>query len=289
MIVGKAAAALVVAFAAQGEWPQFRGPRGDGHSDARGIPREWSESKNIRWKVPVHGRGWSSPVIWGRQIWMTTATPEGKELFAVCVDRETGKIVHDVNVFDVENPPYINPMNSYASPTPVVEEGRLYVSFGSMGTACLDTATAKTIWTRRDFPCDHYRGPGSSPFVYGDLLIVHFDGYDFQYVVALDKKTGRTVWKTDRSIDYGTDDGDFKKAFCTPIVIEAGGKPQLISPGSRAAIAYEPLTGKEIWRVRFHSFSSTARGIFERCCVSTRMSASLRRAASFTGSFSVSV
>ncbi len=257
-----AMAALCLPLSAQDNWPQFRGPTGDGHSNAKGVPREWDETKNVRWKTPIHGRGWSSPVIWGKQIWMTTAAPEGKELFAVCVDRESGKVLHDLKVFDVETPPYINPLNSYASPTPVIEEGRVWVHFGSMGTACLDTATGKVLWTRRDLPCNHWRGPGSSPFLYKDLLIVHYDGYDVQYVVALDKATGKTAWKTDRANDFGTDDGDLKKAFCTPIVIEAGGKPQLISPGSRAAMAYDPLTGKEIWQVRFQSFSCTARPLF---------------------------
>lgn len=255
-------AVLGLLAAAQEDWPQFQGPRGDSRSAARGVPREWGEQKNIRWKTPIHGRGWSSPVILGRQVWMTTATPDGKELYAVAVDRETGKVVHDVKVFDVENPPAINPLNSYASPTPALEEGRAYVHFGSMGTACLDTTTGKTLWARRDLPCDHFRGPGSSPFLWGDLLVLHFDGFDVQYVAALDKKSGKTVWKTDRGIDYGTDNGDFKKAFCTPIVIEVGGQPQLVSPGSRATIAYEPLTGKEIWRVRYAGFSSTARPLF---------------------------
>jgi outer membrane protein assembly factor BamB len=242
--------ATVIASAAAGEnWPQFRGPRGEGRSDAAGLPIRWSETENIVWKTPIHDKGWSSPVVWGDQVWLTTARADGKELYALCIDRNKGNAVHDLKVFEVEKPAFCHPFNSYASPTPAIEEGRVYVHFGSYGTACLDTATGKKLWERRDLPCDHFRGPGSSPILYGDLLIVHFDGFDVQYVVALEKKTGRTVWKKDRTIDYGVDDGDFKKAFATPAVIEMKGRPQLISPAAVATIAYDPRTGEELWKV----------------------------------------
>ncbi|MCX7826767.1 MAG: PQQ-binding-like beta-propeller repeat protein, partial [Verrucomicrobiae bacterium] len=120
-------------------WPQFRGPDGQGHSNATGLPVTWSEKENIKWKTAIHDRGWSSPVIWGNQIWLTTATEDGKQLFARCVDRESGKIIHDLKLFDVEKPQFKHAFNSYASPTPVIEEGRVYVTFGSPGIACLDT------------------------------------------------------------------------------------------------------------------------------------------------------
>jgi outer membrane protein assembly factor BamB len=231
-------------------WPQFRGPRGAGHAVGAGLPVRWSETENVRWKTAIHGKGWSSPVIWGNQIWLTTATPEGHEMFAICVDRTSGKILHDLKVFDVASPAFCHPFNSYASPTPVIEAGRVYVHFGCYGTACLDTATGKVLWTRRDLPCDHFRGPGSSPILYEDLLIVAFDGFDVQYVVALDKATGKTVWKKDRDIDYGTTNSDYKKAFATAAVVEVNGKTQVICPSAGATIAYEPRTGDEIWRVR---------------------------------------
>ena len=135
---------LSATFAAAGEnWPQYRGPSGDGHADAKGLPIHWSETENIKWKTAIHDKGWSSPVIWGDQIWMTTALASGKELFAVCVDRASGKIVHDLKVFDVEKPQFCIDFNSYASPTPVIEAGRVYVHFGSAGTACLDSTTEK--------------------------------------------------------------------------------------------------------------------------------------------------
>ena len=206
-------------------WPQFRGPAGNGHAVANSLPTTWSESENVQWKTPIPGRGWSSPVVWEDQVWLTTATPDGRTLYAICLDLASGKIVHNRKLFDVEQPQDIHLTNSHASPTPVIEKGRVYVHFGSYGTACLDTSDGSVIWERRDFPCNHWRGPGSSPILFEDLMIVHFDGYDYQYVVALDKKTGANRWKVDRAIDYQTDDGDFKKAFCTPTVINVDGQP----------------------------------------------------------------
>jgi outer membrane protein assembly factor BamB len=231
-------------------WPQFRGPQGAGHSYASGLPLNWSECENIRWKTPIHGKGWSSPVVWNDQIWLTTARADGRELYGVCVDRCTGSIVYDVLLFTDEKPAFCHAFNSYASPTPVIEEGRVYLHFGSAGTACVDTSTGKTLWTRRDFPCNHWRGPGSSPVLFGDLLFLTFDGYDHQYVVALNKFTGATVWRKERSIDYRTGNGDLKKAYGTPTIVEVAGHPQLVSPSAVGTIAYDPLTGNEIWTVR---------------------------------------
>lgn len=238
-------------------WPQYRGPNGDGHSDSKGLPLTWGETENVKWKTPVHGKAWSCPVVWGNQVWMTTATEDGRELFVVCVDRDGGKILWDEKIFDVEKPQFCHAFNSYASPTPVIEEGRVYITFGSPGTACLDTKTGKVLWERRDIECNHFRGAGSSPILYGDLLIMNFDGSDHQFIVALDKKTGKTVWRKNRSIDYkdlGPDgkpelEGDLRKAFATPQVATLDGQAVLISSGAKAHYAYEPLTGDELWRV----------------------------------------
>jgi outer membrane protein assembly factor BamB len=243
-------------------WPQFRGPKGDGVAEVRHVPVRWSETENIRWKVAIHDKGWSSPVIWGDQIWLTTARADGKAFFAVCVDRKSGKIIHDIPLFTEDRPAYCHPYNSYASPTPVVEEGRLYVHFGSHGTGCVDTTTGKVLWSRRDLPCYHHRGPGSSPVVYGKLLFLLFDGFDQQYVAALDKTTGKTVWKKERDIAYSSDNGDVKKAFATPSVLEINGKAQLICPAAEATIAYDPATGDEVWRVIHGGMNEAARPIF---------------------------
>jgi outer membrane protein assembly factor BamB len=243
---------VTAAIPAADNWPQFRGPQGAGHSDATGLPVKWSETENVVWKTPIHDKGWSSPVVWGEQIWLTTAREDGKAFYVLCVDRAKGKILHDIKLFDVEKPEFCIAFNSYASPTPVIEEGRVYVHFGTYGTICLDTSNGKKLWERRDLHCDHFRGPGSSPILYDDLLIVHFDGFDAQYVVALNKKTGDTVWKKDRSFDYDAHkvtNGDNKKAYCTPVVVTVKDRPQLISPAALGTIAYDPKTGAEIWKV----------------------------------------
>ena len=256
---------------AENNWPQFRGPTGDGHSDATGLPLKWSATENVKWSVPIHGKAWSSPVVWGEQVWVTTATSEGKELGAVCVNSADGKIIHDLKLFEVANPQFCHKFNSYASPTPAIEDGRIYVTFGSPGTACLDTKTGKVLWERRDFECNHFRGAGSSPIIFENLLLMHFDGSDHQYLVALDKMTGKTAWKTERSIDHKDllpngkvqADGDMRKAFATPHVAMIEGKPVLLSQGAKAHYAYDPRTGKEIWRVEERGqHSASTRPVF---------------------------
>jgi len=237
-------------------WPEFRGPAGDGHADAKGLPVTFGDSDHVKWKTPIHGKAWSSPVIWGSQIWLTTANEEGTELSAVCVDKDSGKILRDDILFRVATPQFCHKFNSYASPTPAIEEGRVYVTFGSPGTACLDTKTGKKLWERTDFVCNHYRGAGSSPILWKNLLIMNFDGSDHQFIVALDKNTGKTAWETPRSVDYHDldekgavkNEGDYRKGFATPHVYMQDGKPILLSSGAKAHYAYDPATGKEIWR-----------------------------------------
>jgi outer membrane protein assembly factor BamB len=254
----------VTSASAEENWPQFRGPRGDGTSSAVGLPLTWSETENIRWKTPIHGKGHSSPVVWGKQIWLTTAPADGKQRSAVCVDLETGKIVHDVLVFNVPKPQYSHEMNSHASPTPAIEEGRVYVQFGSTGTAALDTSTGKVLWTRADLACDHHRGAASSPVLFENLLITAYDGVDVQYVAALDTQTGATVWKRDRNIAYKNDNGDIKKAYGTGEIIDVAGLKQLILPSAEATIAYDPRTGAELWRVRHGGMNASARPLYDR-------------------------
>jgi len=261
--IAAALATLGWTSAASENWAEFRGPNGDGHSDATGLPREWSETKKVAWKTAIHGRGWSSPVVWGRQIWMTTGTPDGKELSVICVDRDSGKVLVDHKLFDVAKPDELwRKFNSYASPTPVLEEGHVYVHFGTYGTACLDAKAGKVLWARNDMPCNHWRGAGSSPILWGNLLILTFDGYDVQYMTALDKKTGQTVWKADRKHDFGTNDGDAKKGFSTPLVIEVGGKPLLISSASAATSALDPKTGQVVWTVTYKGHSPASKILY---------------------------
>ncbi|WP_417734909.1 PQQ-binding-like beta-propeller repeat protein [Rosistilla oblonga] len=264
----KSIAALIVlllagtAVAEQPNWNQFRGPDGDGKTGATGLPVTWSDTENVVWKTPIHGKGWSSPVVWDDQIWMTTASEDGKQMSAVCVDFNSGKVVHDVPLFENAEPRYCHPQNSYASPTPVVEAGRLYVHFGSYGTACVDTTKGAKIWERRDLICNHWRAPGSSPIVHSNLLIVAYDGYDNQFVIAFDKQTGETAWQVDRNIEYGTDNGDHKKAYSTAKIIQHEGRSEMISPGAVATIAYDPETGKELWKVYHGGMNAAPRPLF---------------------------
>jgi outer membrane protein assembly factor BamB len=224
------------------DWPQFRGPDGQGHAPADvKPPLEWNETKNIAWKVPLPGSGWSSPVVQGDQLWLTTAVDDGHFLRALCVHPQSGKLLHDVEVFELKEPGSIHSKNSHASPTAVLEGNRVYVHFGAHGTACLST-DGKVIWRNTDLKYNHRHGPAGSPVIYRDLLILSCDGGDTQFVVALDKRTGAIRWKTDRK---------GAMAYSTPLVIEVAGKDQVVSPGAEFAAAYEPLTGKEIWRVRY--------------------------------------
>lgn len=247
---------------AQPYWNQFRGPQGNGQTDATGLPVEFGEKQNLTWKTPIPGKAWASPVIWENQIWLANATEDGKQLSAVCVDLKSGEVLHDVLVFEVAEPEFCHPTNSYASCTPFVEAGRVYLHYGTYGTACLDTKTGEKLWQRRDLHCDHFRGPASSPLVEGDLLYLTYDGIDIQYVVALNKHTGKTVWQKDRNINYGTDNPDQKKGYSTPTVIEAAGRQQLISPSAAETISYDPATGEELWRVHHGGMNAAARPLY---------------------------
>ncbi len=247
---------------AEKSWPEFRGPHGDGHAQGASLPVAIDQSV-VRWETPIHGKGWSSPVVWGDQIWLTTATEDGTKMSVICVDRATGKVIHDKVLLENAEPAFCHPMNSYATPTPVIEAGRVYIHFGSYLTACLDTETAEVLWERRDLKCDHHRGPASSPILDGEKLFVAYDGFDVQYVVALDKQTGKTVWKRDRQIDYGTDNGDLKKAYCTGQVIEVDGAKQLVYPSAVATIAYDPETGETLWTVYHEGMNASARPVYE--------------------------
>ncbi len=253
------------AICASDNWPEFRGPNGNGHAGSARLPLHWSETNNVVWKTDIPYRGWSSPVIHGEQVWLTTATADGHKLFAVCVNGQTGQIINDIHVFDVESPQRIAADNTYASPTPVIEEGRVYVHYGTYGTACLDTDTGDVLWTRRDLNCDHESGagPNSSPMLVGNMLVVNVDGRDVQYVIAIDKTTGDTVWKTDRSFDYSTVPIHKRKAYSMPILIPREDGGQLVSIGGQAVYSYIPESGEEIWKVRNDGFSIAPRPVFD--------------------------
>ncbi|MBZ0256825.1 PQQ-binding-like beta-propeller repeat protein, partial [bacterium] len=255
----------VIAFSlsslAADNWPDWRGPGNEGHSDATGLPDAWSETENVVWKTEIHDMGHSTPVVWGDQAWITTATKRGETLYAVCADLNTGKIIHDIPVFKPENPQRINGNNTYATPSPVIEEGRVYVHFGSFGTACIDTKSGEILWKRTDLNCEHMQGPGSSPFIYKDLLILHLEGTDVQFITALNKKTGEDVWRYDRPRDLyeAMKVLAYRKSYQTPIIVNVDGKDQMISNGALMVTGHDPLTGKVIWEVRYGEDNSIGR------------------------------
>jgi len=230
-------------------WTHFRGSNLNGIAETENIPLKWVDSV-IRWKTEIRDRGYSSPVVYNNQIWVTTATSDGKDLYAVCIDYQTGGIVYDIKVFTPEKIEGKHSLNTYASPTPCIEKGFVYVHYGSLGTACLNTSDGSIVWKRDDFKCKHVQGPASSPVIYKNLLILHFEGSDVRYLVALDKSNGKLIWRSDRpTAPYESLAEIGRKAYVTPIIVNVKGRDMLISPGSAVCIAYDPNTGKEIWRV----------------------------------------
>lgn len=252
--------ALLVALAGAAlraeDWPAFRGPTGQGHSSERGLPLEWSESRNVIWKTPVPGLGWSSPVVAGGRVWLTSAVRERNDasLRALAYDLETGNEAVNVEVFRIRNASLLNPKNSHASPTPIIAGDRVYVHFGAEGTAAL-TPAGEVVWKAR-VPFVNQHGGGGSPVLYDDLLIFNCDGWDAAFVIALDVRTGKVRWKTNRR--YPAD-----QAYTTPLVIRVGDRDQLVSVGAYRAAAYEPRSGKEIWRVSYRDgFSNVPRPVY---------------------------
>ena len=246
------------------DWPQFRGPTGQGHATEQGLPLEWSESRNVLWKTPVPGSGWSSPVTAGGKVWVTTVveTRERRErvtasLRALAFDVESGREVVNVEVFQIKDAGVINPKNSRASPTPIVDGDKVFVHFGADGTAALSTS-GRILWTAR-LPYESQHGNGGSPTLYRDLLIVNCDGNGGEaYVVALDTATGKIRWKTPRRKPAD-------QAYSTPLVITVGDRDEVVSVGAYRAAAYDPMTGQEIWRVSYgDGFSNVPRPVFGR-------------------------
>lgn len=245
------------AVSADGNWPAWRGPAADGHSDATGLPLHWSETENIRWKTAIHDLGHSTPVVWDNQVWLTTAKEDGTVFYAVGFDLDSGAVVHDIEVFRAEEPQPINPLNSYATPSPVIEAGRVYVHYGTFGTACIDTNSGEVLWRRSDLNCDHMQGPASSPVIFEDLLIVTLEGTDKQFMAALDKGTGKTVWLYKRAYEpYKDTKPVYLKSYQTPVIMDINGKPQLISNGAMMVTGHDPRTGAELWRVLYRDDST---------------------------------
>ena len=242
-------------------WPEFRGPTGQGHYE-KALPTEWSTTKNVVWKQTIPGKGWSSPIVQDGRIYLTTAVPipgsKDQSLQALCLDAAKGKLLWQTEVFrqDGAKAPRIHKKNSHASPTPLTDGRRLFVHFGHQGTACLDL-DGKVLWRNTELRYVPVHGNGGSPILVKDKLVFSCDGFDKQFVVALDKDRGKVVWKTDRKCEA------FKKfSFSTPLLIAANGREQIISPTSDAVVAYDPADGKEIWRAKYDGYSLIPRPVF---------------------------
>lgn len=260
---------LIATATARAEWTEFRGPTQDGITPAD-LPLKWSEGENVKWKAPVHGLGWSTPLIAEGKVWITTATELGHRMSILCLDEMTGEVLLDRVFITNDNPePLANKLNTYASPTGVVEPGRAWFSFGSYGTICLDTKTFETVWERRDLTCSHWRGPASSLAQWEDRIILTMEGADQQYFTALDKNTGETLWRRDRSTAYNDEkdgipanSGDMRKAYSTPIFVKVGEVVQMIVNGGKACWAYDVATGEEIWQVTYETHSPSSRCVY---------------------------
>jgi outer membrane protein assembly factor BamB len=265
-------AGIAVATAVAADWPQFRGPRGDGHAEATKLPITWNDGKNIAWQTEIPGRGWSSPIVLADRIWLTTAeslalpTKERDKrladlpyvprdltadasvtVYALELDAASGKLLRQIELFTVDNPPVIHANNSYASPTPIADGQRLYCHFGSLGTCALELSSGKVVWQER-YAVEEITGSGGSPVLWNDLLIFACDGADEQFVLALDKATGKVAWSAPRPpIDAA--DGKLRRSFSTPLVVAHAGREQIVVPAAQWACSYDPASGKELWRV----------------------------------------
>ena len=242
-------------------WSEFRGTTRDGKSAATGLPTTWSETENIVWKTELPGEGHSSPVVADGRIWLTMSPDQGTNRHLLCLDFKSGKITKDIALF--RYPPTgerNHKMNSYATPTPIVEGKRVYVTFGNPGTACLHAETGEIIWQRRDITNQYFDvGAASSPALFGNKLILTCDGEPAaaRFVTALDKDTGKTLWRTDRVFPNPLP--KYTHSSCIPTVALVNGREQLISPGSCGFRSYDLETGKELWIARHEAWSTVTR------------------------------
>ncbi len=232
---------LPTAVAGAGDWTEFRGPGQQGHSDELGLPLTWSPTEHVVWKTDLPGLGWSSPAIAGGKIWLTTGVDDGRSLRVLRLDAASGAAEQSIEVFAPAEPGSVHAKNSHASPTPVIDGERVFVHFGSHGTACL-SREGEILWkTKLDY--NHRHGPAGSPVVVGDLLVIACDGTDVQFVVALDKATGQEVWRKPRV--------EGRMAYSTPTVVTVEGKPLVVSCGGEFVVAFAPENGEERWRFRY--------------------------------------
>jgi outer membrane protein assembly factor BamB len=275
VVLGTLIAAVACTTATAADWPQFRGPRGDGTAEAEDLPTTWGGFGEVAWQAEIPGRGWSSPIVVGDRVWLTAAEslalPTDQRdrklqqgvykdfleqfqahsevtLYAIEIDAKTGELLRNVELFTRGNPAPIHATNTYASPTPTCDGERLVCHFGSLGTVAMDLATGQVAWKQR-FQLDDITGPGSSPALWRNLVILPCDGVDEQSVAALDKRTGDVVWRTRRPPIKA--EGKLRRAFSTPLVVPRGTQEQVIVPGAEWVCSYDPASGRELWRVNY--------------------------------------
>lgn len=254
-------AGLLGAPAEADHWPAFRGPTGQGTSKEIRLPVSWTATRDVMWKTPIPGESWSSPVVWGGRVFVTTARDDGRECHVLGLDRRTGDVLWDTLVFTQEIKRK-EARNSYATPTPATDGARIYASFGDGSFAAVDVVSGRVIWTNRDYPFYGHHGLGTSPVLYRDLLIMARDGshegddkslgwqtpWDQSFIVALDTRTGRQRWKASRGLS--------RIAHVTPIVTRLDGRDVLVSPAGDVVQAFDLGTGARLWSV-----TSTGEGV----------------------------
>ncbi len=270
------------------DWWQFRGPN-SGQITASQVPTQWGHSSQATvWSTPIPGKGWSSPIVVGDRIWLTSAeevaigTKEAAEklatlpfgsrdivvdgavtLFAIELNAETGEILRRIDLFEKKSPPPLHAMNSYASPTPVTNGKRIVCHFGSLGTACIDIASGKIPW-KRELAVEELTGGGASPVLLDSTLFFACDGADQQYLIALDELSGETKWKVSRPEINPVDDSQ-RRAFSTPLIVNSNGRKQVISLAAQWLVSYNPEDGGEWWRAKVGSgYSLVPTPVFDR-------------------------
>jgi len=222
--------------AADANWPRWRGPNQDGHSSETGFPKTWDDS-SIVWKTPLKGEGLSTPIVWGERIFLTQARGRGKQRVVLCIDRNDGRILWE-KVAWTGTPEPSHRDNGWAAATCVTDGERVYAFFGHGGGLFCYTVDGKLVWNK---PLGEFKGPwgtAASPVLVGDLVIQNCDADADAYIIALDKKTGKQVWRTPR---------DNFRGWSTPILVKTEKRDELVLNGDRGVRAYDPKTGKELW------------------------------------------
>ena len=269
------------------DWWQFRGPSA-GYVQESKVPTMWGNAVPPVWSAAIPGRGWSSPIVVGNRVWLTSAEevaigskeaaeklavlPFGSRdivvdgavtLFVLELDAETGEMLRRIDLFEKKNPPPLHAMNSYASPTPVTNGKRVICHFGSLGTACIDIKGGEVLW-KRAFVVEELTGGASSPILLDSTLFLACDGADEQYVIAIDELSGETKWKTNRPPITPVDDSQ-RRAFSTPIVVQSNGRKQLITAAAQWLVSYNPEDGSEWWRAKVgDGYSIVPTPVFDR-------------------------